>query len=484
MADKLSAIRITPPPTALAIVRRLQSAGHEAVFVGGCVRDALMGRRPHDWDIATSATPETVEALFAPHTVPVGKQFGIIIVVAPDGTNYEVATFRGEADYADGRHPDRVTFVPMKEDVLRRDFTVNALLYDPLRERVLDFVGGLDDLRARRLRAVGEPARRFEEDKLRVLRAVRFAANLCFDIETATWEGVRQTAPYVKAVVSPERIAAETDKMLTGGHACEAMRLMESSGLLAALFPELAACIGVDQPPQFHPEGDVWQHTLKLLALLDETVLRCRGKGEPASPAERFDANGALAAASETELRALAWAGLLHDIGKPPTFFRGEDRIHFNGHDVIGAQMAVDFLKRLKMPNSLMEPVEYLVGGHMHLILLLQARLATRLRRYRDPRFPLLLELNRLDSLASFGGLDKQRALTAEWLAEALKPPPLKPTLNGRDLLKLGLKPGPAFGELLKRAEDHELETPFRDRDEALAWLKAEIAAAEKTASR
>ncbi len=474
LQEKL-AIRIAPPEAALEIVRRLQAAGHEAVFVGGCVRDALMGRAPHDWDIATSARPEAVEALFAPHTVPVGKQFGIMVVVAPGAVNYEVATFRGEAGYADGRHPDAITFVPMKEDVLRRDFTVNALLYDPVGDRVLDFVGGLEDLQARRLRAVGDAALRFEEDKLRVLRAVRFAANLGFDIEPATWEGVRRTAPCVKAVVSPERIAAEMDKMLTGGHAREAMALMEASGLLAALFPELQACVGVEQPPQFHPEGDVWQHTLKLLGLLDETLLRCRAHGEAESPAARFDAEGTLAAAGEDELRGLAWAGLLHDIGKPPTFVRGEDRIHFNGHDVVGARMAVDFLKRLRMPNSLVDLVEYLVGGHMHLILLLQARLATRLRRYRDPRFPLLLELNRLDSLASFGGLDKQRALTAEWLQEALKPPPRKPTLNGHDLLAMGLRPGPAFGELLKKAEDRELECPFRDRDEALAWLRQNL---------
>ncbi len=468
-------IHIVPSEAALGIVRRLQAAGHEAVFVGGCVRDALMGHAPHDWDIATSARPEEVEALFAPHTVSVGKQFGIIMVVVPGEGNFEVATFRGEAGYADGRHPDAITFVPMKEDVLRRDFTVNALLYDPVGKRVLDFVGGLEDLQARRLRAVGEPMRRFEEDKLRVLRAIRFAANLEFEIEPATWDGVCRITPCVKAVVSPERIAAEMDKMLTCGHAHDAMELMEASGLLAALFPELQACISVEQPPQFHPEGDVWQHTMKLLGFLDETVLRCKAHGAPESPVERFNAAGELAAASEAEVRALAWGGLLHDIGKPPTFVRGEDRIHFNGHDVVGAKMAVDFLKRLKMPNSLIDLVEYLVGGHMHLILLLQARLATRLRHYRDPRFPLLLELNRLDSLASFGGLEKQRALTAEWLQEAIKPPPRKPTITGHDLLAMGLKPGPAFGEILKKAEDRELECPFRDHDEALAWLKENI---------
>jgi len=466
---------LQPPANALEICQRLQQAGHQAVFAGGCVRDALLGKAPNDWDIATSAPPEQVEALFAPHTVAVGKQFGIIVVVMPGGEDYEVATFRGESEYTDGRHPGKIHFVPMAEDVKRRDFTVNALLYDPLEKRIHDFVGGIPDLKAGILRAVGEPLCRFTEDKLRVLRAIRFAANLGFDIEPETFRAVKQIAPEVRAAVSAARIAAELDKMLVNGHAAAAMALLESSGLLEQLFPELAAMVGVQQPPQFHPEGDVWQHTLKLLGFLDETVRRCRTNGECASPATRLDDQWRLCQASADEVRGLAWAALLHDVGKPGTFFQAEDRIHFNGHDALGATISEEFLKRLRMPNNLVDLVDYLVAGHMNVITLPKARVATRLRKYLDPRFPLLLEINRLDSLASFGGLELHDAIAAEWRQEAIKPPHKKPTITGNDLIVLGLKPSPRFGEILQHAEDHELEHPFRDHDDAIAWLKKEL---------
>ena len=468
-------LTLEPPANALAICRRLHEEGHQAVFAGGCVRDALLGKAPNDWDIATSATPEQVEAMFAPHTVAVGKQFGIIVVVMPGGEDYEVATFRGESEYADGRHPGKIHFVPMEEDVKRRDFTVNALLYDPLEKRIHDFVGGVQDLRMGILRAVGEPLCRFTEDKLRVLRAVRFAANLGFAIEEGTFAAIRKTASEVRAAVSAERIAAELDKMLCNGHAAAAMALLETSGLLEHLFPELFALIGVEQPPQFHPEGDVWQHTLKLLGFLDETLLRCRANGECASAAERLDSQWRLARADREETRGLAWAALLHDVGKPGTFFRGADRVHFNGHDALGARLSEEFLRRLRMSNSLVELVVYLVAGHMNVITLPKARMATRLRKYMDPRFPLLLEINRLDSLASFGGVELHDAVAAEWRREAVKPPRPKPTITGNDLKALGFKPGPAFGKILRQAQDYELEHPFRDHAEAVEWLAKEL---------
>ena len=462
-----------PPEFALAILRTLQAHGHQAVFAGGCVRDALLGKAPHDWDIATSAKPDEVEALF-PRTVGVGKQFGIVCVVAPDGVNYEVATFRGEGKYRDGRHPDSVHFVDMEADVQRRDFTVNALLYDPIAGRLHDFVGGEADLRARVLRAVGDPSRRFAEDKLRVLRAVRFAANLDFEVEPGTWAAMGAVVPELKRCLSVERIASEFEKMLLAGHSQAAFGMLERSAILAELLPPLAACIGCEQPPQFHPEGDVWQHELKLLGFWDGTWRRCMAAPEDAP---RFDEEHALLRATPSELRALAWGALLHDIGKPPTFERGADRIHFNGHDVVGAEMAEAVLLGLKLPTEVVENAAWLVRHHMGVTAMTEARLATRRRKLQEPRFPLLLELVRLDSLASFGGLETHDEVVAMWEEEERRPRPPKPTLNGHDLLALGLKPGPFFGQVLGAAADRELEEPFPDRETALAWLREYLAA-------
>ena len=460
------------PQEALKIVKALQEQGHQAVFAGGCVRDLLLGRAPHDWDIATSARPEQVEGLF-PHTYAVGKQFGIITVVGEDRENYEVASFRGDVAYSDGRHPDAIRYVDMAEDVRRRDFTCNALLGDPVAGVVHDFVGGVPDLRAGVLRAVGEPARRFEEDKLRVLRAVRFAAALGFEVEPATWAAVQAYAGRVSGVVSVERIAAELEKMFLCGHGQRALKLLDTSGLLAGILPELAAYHGVEQPPQFHPEGDVWNHQLKLQGFLDETVLRCQ-----AAPADatRFNAAGELQQASSSELRSLVWGALLHDVGKPGTCRFVNGRFRFNGHDVVGAELAERILHRLRLPNEVVEGAVFLVRHHMGLTSMREARVATRRKRLQDPRFPLLLEIVRLDSLASFGDLSLHAWIRELWEEEMRRPPQSTPAIQGRDLIALGIAPCPAFKPILQAALDHELEEPFADHEAALAWLRRFLA--------
>lgn len=448
-------LKLECPRATLEVIHKLQKAGFQAVLAGGCVRDALRGVQPHDWDIATSAHPDEVEAIFD-RTIPVGKQFGIIIAVI-DGEPFEIATFRGESTYSDGRHPDEVRFVQMDEDVQRRDFTVNALLYDPVNSMLYDFVGGQADLNARILRAVGDPARRFSEDRLRILRAVRFAAQLDFEIDEATWAALAPAAPMLTSCVSPERICSELEKMLLSGHARRAFDMLERAEILKVIAPVLAAEKGVEQPPEFHPEGDVWQHELKLLAAMDEIV---RNRACDTGPLD------------DNALKTLTWAALLHDIGKPSTFFRAKDRIRFNGHDVIGAEMTEEFLKHLRLPNALIADVTALVRQHMSLTQFPAARVATRRRKMQDPLFPLLLELTRLDTIASFGQMELYQYCLSEYQEELARPKPPKPTLTGRDLLDAGLKPGPIFKVILDAAMEHELVTPFTNRDEALEWLR------------
>ncbi len=462
------------PPKPLSIIRRLQENGYQAVLAGGCVRDGLLGLMPNDWDIATSATPDQVEALFD-RTIPVGKQFGIIIVLV-DGEPYEVATFRGESTYADGRHPDAIRFVPMAEDTQRRDFTVNALLYDPIAEQLHDFVGGEADLKARVIRAVGDPLQRFSEDKLRVLRAIRFAVNLDFQLDSKTQEAVTVVAPEVVQRVSAERIATELEKMLMGGHSQRAFMLLEETRLLPSILPELHAEIGVEQPPLYHPEGDVWQHQLKALGFLDATLRRCRKTATDEAPAFVFDGNNGLMAAPPAALRSLAWATLLHDIGKPPTFFQDTDRIRFNGHDALGAKMATAVLRRLKQPTALIDDVDYLVHHHMGLTQLPLAKLAKRRRKVQDPRFPILLELTRIDSSSAYGDLSHYDYALNEWFEEQQRPPILVPTITGLHLKKLGIPPGPIYRTILDAAKDRELESPFANLDDALNWLRQYLA--------
>ena len=352
------------------VLRRLQEAGHAAYFAGGCVRDQLRGAPPHDFDVATSARPEQVEALFPKRSDLVGKSFGVVIV-RERSAFIEVATFRRDGVYADGRHPESVEFTTAEEDAQRRDFTVNALFWDPVQDRILDYVGGRADLEAKLLRAVGEPAKRFEEDKLRLLRAVRFASNLGFRIEACTWEAICRCAPQIESV-SAERIRDELTKWLCGKDPACGLDLLDQSGLLARLLPEVAAQKGVDQPPEFHPEGDVFAHVRLMLTHLCD-----------ADP-------------------ILAWSVLLHDIGKPPTRTVDETgRIRFNGHESKGAQMAEELLTRLRFSNAQSAAICACVLNHMTFKDVPQMRTATLKRLLGRETILPELELHRIDCLSS-----------------------------------------------------------------------------------
>ncbi len=411
----------------------LAEAGHRALLAGGCVRDMLLGVESKDYDIATDAAPGRVAELFPRH-VDVGAAFGVMAVLLPEGA-FEVATFRRDGPYLDGRHPSYVEHADERQDALRRDFTANALFYDPLDKTVIDYVGGREDIQAKRIRAVGEARKRFEEDYLRLLRAVRFAARLDYTIEPDTWDALCAFAPSILQT-SPERIRDELLKMLTEGAAERAFRLLDASGLLDAVLPEVAAMKGVEQPPEFHPEGDVFTHTLMMLGLMRNP-----------SP-------------------TLALGVLLHDIGKPPTQ-TFEDRIRFNYHDKVGAEMAWEICRRLRMSNEETERVCALVGGHMRLATTPDMRESRRKRFMREDYFPELLELCRLDALASHGRLD-----TIEWIEDYLtrtEPAQLRPEplLTGHGLIAMGYAPGPLFGKILHTLEDAQLEGITRTPEEA-----------------
>ncbi len=426
---------------ATAIVRRLREAGHTAYFAGGCVRDRLRGVAAHDIDIATSARPEEVAALFR-RTIPVGAQFGVMIVVE-HGLQFEVATFRTEGTYLDGRRPDSVTYSDAKHDAQRRDFTVNGLFFDPIDERVIDHVGGIADLEARTLRAIGDAAARIREDKLRILRAVRFAATLDYEIDPATWDAVLAAAPDI-AVVSPERIRDELVKIFTSPQRVRGFDLLDASGLLRLLLPEVADTAGCEQPPEFHPEGDVFVHTRIMLEMLPPD-------------------------ASAT----LVLGVLFHDIGKPPTSFTDETgRIRFNGHEHVGADMTVGIMKRLRFSNDQIDDVVALVKNHMAFKDVQSMRVA-KLKRFLDREtIDDELELHRVDCASSHGMLDNHVFLEAkreEFANEPLVPPPL---VTGHDLIALGLKPSPAFKQILDTAHTAQLEGAFPDRAAALEWLR------------
>jgi tRNA nucleotidyltransferase/poly(A) polymerase len=435
-----------PPSPASAFARRviraLREAGHEALLAGGCVRDLLLHAAPKDYDIATSARPDDIEALFD-HTVAVGKAFGVIQVLDElPGVYVEVATFRHDGPYLDGRHPSTVTFSSAAEDAARRDFTINALFLDPETGEVHDYVGGLADLNARVIRAVGEPRVRFGEDKLRLLRAVRFAAGLNFELDDATLAAVREMASQI-TVCSAERIRDELIKMLTIAGRARGFRLMFETGLLDAILPEISAMHGVAQPPQYHPEGDVFTHTLLALDLLP-------------SPCSL----------------TLALGVLLHDVAKPPTFDDSGDRIRFHGHDALGARMSGDILRRLKFPNEVIERVQSLVADHLKFMNLDNMRPATLKRFLRKPHFDEDLELHRIDCLAGAGRLETWK-LTRRNLA-AMREEDLRPKvpITGRDLIELGMKPGPEFKALLAAIEDEMLEGRVKTREEALAFVR------------
>jgi len=424
---------------ALRICATLRAAGYRALLAGGCVRDMLLGVAPKDYDVATDAGPDAVKALFD-HVISVGAAFGVQLVVLPEG-HFEVATFRKDGPYLDGRRPSEVSFCDEETDAQRRDFTINALFFDPVTNEVVDYACGQDDLRAGILRAVGEPAARFEEDRLRLLRAIRLAARLGFRIEPVTLEAIRAMAPTVLST-SAERIRDELLKMLTEGQARRAFELLDETGLLEAVLPEVAAMKGVEQPPEFHPEGDVWTHTLMLLERLENP-----------SP-------------------TLALAALLHDVGKPVTQ-TFEDRIRFHGHDAVGADMARAICRRLRMSREETERVEWLVKQHMRWVHTPDMRTSKRKRFMREEGFPELLELARLDCEASHR--DTRLVETIKRDLDALGPEEIRPApiLNGRDLMAMGYPAGPLLGTILSALEDAQLEGEVTTAAEAVAWLEA-----------
>jgi len=453
----------TPPLTcdagALGIIRRLHAAGHRAYLVGGCVRDQLLGWVPKDWDVATDATPEQIEGLFE-RTVAVGKSFGVMLVLVPEGT-YEVATFRGDGVYSDGRRPDEIQFTGPEQDVRRRDLTINALMYDPIEARILDWVGGVEDIRARLVRTVGDPVQRFHEDHLRLLRTVRFAARTGFDLDGATLAAVRELAP-LAASVSGERLGDELTRMLTEGAARRSFELLDQTGLLAVVLPEVNAMHGVTQPPEFHPEGDVWVHTLAMLEAWDVRV-----QAMPAGLPPGFGG-------SPHECSVVGWSALLHDVGKPGTRVEAE-RICFYGHDELGVALAQDILTRLRRPGKLIQPVLALIGGHMRFTHLRAMREAKRRRALQDGLFPLHLELHRLDCLGSHHMTEVYEFALEAYTREQARPPVRGPLLRGTDLMAAGYSPGPEMGTILKAVEDARLENRVATREDALAWVAREF---------
>ncbi len=428
-----------------AVIAQLHAAGHAAYRVGGCVRDRLLGRAAPDVDVATAAVPEQVQALFR-HTYAVGASFGVVVVHAAEGVDIEVATFREDGGYQDGRHPDCVTFCGAAEDAARRDFTINALFYDPSRQTLVDFVDGLADLERGVVRAIGIPAARFAEDSLRLLRAVRFTAELGFVLDPDTAAAIQPLAGTLTRV-SAERVFAELTRMLTGRNPAGAFDLLQRLALLPVCLPELAAMPGVPQPPQFHPEGDVWQHTLDML----------RG----------------LRAASPT----LAWAVLLHDVGKPPTFSMQDGRERFFGHARTGAAMAAAILERLHASGQLTADVARIVEHHMTLGDVSRMRQAKVRRILGRPTFADDLELHRIDCRASHGDFANYVFLLDALIRLAEEPPIPPPLATGDDVLALGVPRGPRIGRLLREVQERQLEGDLHTREEALAWLRAAVAA-------
>jgi poly(A) polymerase len=443
---------------AAEIVRKLREHGHQAYFAGGCVRDLLLSREPADYDVATDATPQQVMQIF-PQTLAVGEQFGVVLVPESDalaltgedarrstGAAVEVATFRSDIGYSDGRHPDEVRFTKdPRQDVQRRDFTINGMMLDPATNQVLDFVGGREDLKAGIVRAIGDPERRFAEDKLRMLRAVRFAARLDYKIDPATMAAIQKLAPQIHQV-SCERVRDELTKMLTEGRASRAFELLDASGLLAEVLPEIAAMKGVEQSPEYHPEGDVFVHTLLLLEKLPT-------------------------GASKT----LAWGALLHDVGKPPTFRVAPDRIRFDGHVDVGVKMAAEICRRLRFSNDETDQILALVDNHMRFGDVQRMKQSTLKKFLRLPAFDEHLELHRLDCLSSHGNLDAydySREQLHSIPPEAICPTPL---ITGRDLIEAGYEPGPRFKEILTAVEDAQLEGRLASHEAAMEFVRREF---------
>jgi len=514
--------------SAASIVKALRGHGFAAYFVGGCVRDLFMGEMPKDIDIATNATPDVIQEIF-PNTVAVGEQFGVVIAIH-EGIRFEIATFRSDAGYRDGRHPDSVRYsMTPEEDARRRDFTINALFYDPLEERLLDFHGGQRDIEQKVIRAIGNARERFREDRLRMMRAVRFAARFESGIESGTRQAIIDAASEINQV-SAERLHDELTRILTEGHSHPGFVLLDELGLLQVLLPELIAMKGVDQPPEFHPEGDVWVHTLLLLKRMDETkeVLGVRGqeiggRGHPVAcdrglelkseaGSRRREARGQKPEAKgrmisfNTDNRhlttdnlppppdtrhpapgpslpwrldpatypstILAWGALLHDVGKPATFRRAPDRIRFDGHMDLGAKISRQIGRRLRMSNEEGEAIAELVLDHLKFKDAQKMRPATLKRFVRREHFAEHLELHRLDCLACHGNLDGYN-YTRDFV-QSLKPEEArpKPILTGDDLIDLGYTPGPEFKKILTALEDAQLENQITDRESAMEYLR------------
>jgi poly(A) polymerase len=436
---------------ALGVVGKLRAAGYEAYLAGGCVRDLLLGLTPKDYDVATSATPDVVLGLF-PRTFAVGAHFGVVLIADGDEDSYvvtEVATFRSDGAYSDGRRPDAVRYTKSaEEDVRRRDFTINGLLLDPergtddLRSAVIDYVGGLGDLDAKVLRAIGDAEARFEEDHLRMLRGIRFAARFGLEVEAETRAAMRAMAGKISAV-SRERVRDELTRMLTEGRARRAFELLEETGLLAQVLPEVARMKGVEQPGQYHPEGDVWVHTL---GLLDQLEAGC-----PAT---------------------LAWGALLHDVGKPPTFRRAPDRIRFDGHVEVGVAMGAEVLRRFRFSNEETRQILALIENHMRFADAGRMKASTLKRFFRLAGFEQHLALHRMDCLAGSGNLEHWEFVRERYAAmpeETVRPQPL---ITGRELIAAGYAPGAGFKQMLRAVEDAQLEGTIGTEEEALRLVR------------
>lgn len=420
------------------IVEKLRRSGHVALFAGGWVRDRLLRRQPKDIDIVTSATPEQVLRLFRSGRA-VGAAFGVVLVRLY-GRDFEVATFRREGPYLDGRHPSHVEFASAREDAARRDFTANGLFYDPVEARILDYVDGEADIARRVLRAIGNASERFEEDRLRILRAVRFACALGFEIEPNTWKALCASAPAIR-MVSAERVREELTVIFSGPAPARGLDLLSDSGLLRLLLPEVEAMKGVQQPPEFHPEGDVWTHTRLAMGLLRKPSAR------------------------------LAFATLLHDVGKPPTAsVRG--RIRFDGHVEVGARITKEICRRLRMSAELTDDIVDLVRQHLRFMHVREMRESTLKRFLRSENFAEHLELHRVDCLSSHRDLGYYEFCRRRWEQLMKESPPPKPILRGDDLIREGYAPGPIFRTILNEVENLQLEGVLTDRDAALEYVR------------
>lgn len=432
---------MTSRAAATNLALKLKKAGHTAYFAGGCVRDKRLGLEPKDYDIATSAVPSEVLRLF-PGSNEVGAHFGVVIA-KHEGHHVEIATFRTDGSYGDGRRPDSVTFSNPNEDAHRRDFTINGLFENPETGQIIDHVGGVGDLEARIIRAIGTPSHRFQEDALRLLRAVRFSTSLGFPIEPVTLAAIRDNAHLLEKI-SPERIRDEFSKIITSANRRRGLELLVDTGLIAHFLPEVLPLIGCDQPPEWHPEGDVYIHTRIMLEML-----------APDAPLE------------------LCLATLLHDIAKPPTRTIDPDgRIRFNGHDALGAEMAEQILTRLRYPNAVIRDAAHMVSRHMQFMNVQQMRKAKLKRFMSEPTFPQEMELHRVDCASSNGFTDNYDFLNEkaeEFSHEPLIPPPL---VTGKDLIARGLQPGPRFKDILDEIQTEQLENRLTTREEALVFLE------------